>query len=105
MTPLFEQEGFIICFTAEEEEINMRHHFITECGWTAKQYRRIKNFLWFCAKVSAWKDGKELGSSYLGCCSYKTIEAFYTTYRNDYFADMVKESIDEAKRSIVPQGV
>jgi len=98
MRPLFEQEGFIICFEAEEEHVSMRRHLIKECGWTEKDYRTLRGCAWFCAKVSAWKDGKELGVDYLGCCCYKTVEEFYTTYKDEYFSDMVKNAIEEAKK-------
>lgn len=97
MIPLFEQDGFILCFEAEEEDISMRHHFIKECGWSEKEYRKIRGFSWFCAKVSAWKGGIEMGTAYLGCCCYKTAEEFYTTYKDDYFKDLVAEAIAEAR--------
>jgi len=98
MKPLFEKDGFIICFEAEPEEVSARRHFVKECGWTEAQYRKIKDFAWFSAKVPAWKDGEEKGAAYLGCCSYRTAEEFYTVYKDEYFADMVKEALDEAKR-------
>lgn len=99
MTPLFEKDGFIICFEALPEEINMRHHFIKECGLPEKNYRALirKPYAWFCAKVSAWRDGVEWGVSYLGCCCYDTEEQFYTKYRHDYFKDMVNDAIAEAR--------
>jgi hypothetical protein len=97
MIPLFERDGFIICFEAEPEDTSMRHHFIKECGWSEKDYRKITDLAWFRAKVSAWRDGKELGTAYLGCCCYKTSEEFYTKYKDDYFADMVAEALAEAK--------
>ena len=91
-------EGFGILFDAEEEYISMRQHFIKECGWTESQYRKIKDCAWFCAKVSAWKNGEELASTYLGCCCYKTVEEFYTKYHDDYFAQMVQDVVAEAKQ-------
>ena len=91
-------EGFGVLFDAEEEDIPMRQHFIKECGWSESRYRKIKDYAWFCAKVSAWKNGEELASTYLGCCCYETVEAFYTKYHDDYFAQMVQEVVTEAKR-------
>ena len=93
-------DGFGILFDAEEEYISMRQHFIKECGWTENQYRymRRRNRAWFCARVSAWKNGEELASTYLGCCCYETVEEFYTKYHDDYFAQMVQEVVAEAKR-------
>lgn len=88
---------YVFCFEAEDEDRSMRHHFIDECGWTEKQYRRIQNCAWFSAKVSVWKDGEELACDYLGACCYKTEKQFYTTYKGDYFADMVRECARETK--------
>lgn len=91
-------DGFGILFDAEEEHTSMRQHFIKECGWKESWYRKIKDRAWFCAKVSAWKNGKELASTYLGCCCYETVEEFYTKYHDDYFAQMMQEVVTEAKR-------
>lgn len=88
---------YVVCFAATPEEIGMRHHFVKECGWTAKQYRSIKDMDWFCAEVSLWKGGKELGTQYLGYCCYKTADEFWTRYAGDYFADMVCELALESK--------
>ena len=95
LIPLFEKDGFIICFEAQEEDISMRRHFIKECGWSESQYRQIKSYEWFCAEVSAWKDGEKLGNDYLGACCYKAAKDFYTT--EGYFPDMVGRAIEEAK--------
>ncbi len=99
MIPLFEQDGFIICFEALDEDRTERQHFVKECGWSEKDFRAYqrKQCAWFCAKVSAWKDGEEMGVDYLGACSYDTVEDFYTKYKDDYFKDMVNEALHEAK--------
>jgi hypothetical protein len=97
--PLFEKDGFIICFEAEPEDRPIKEYFRKDCGWTAKQCRGLEKLAWFNAKVSAWKDGEEKGAAYLGACAYKTEEEFYTVYKDDYFADMVEEAIDEAKKA------
>lgn len=87
---------YIITFSAEEETgTGPRQHFIKDCGWTEAQYRRIKDFPWFCAKVCVWEDAKCLNEQYLGYCSYQTEEEFYTTYKGDYFADMVCAAFEE----------
>jgi len=67
----------------------MLHHFMTECGWTEDQYAEVRDYEWFCAEVSLWKDGVLLGQEYLGACCYKAEKDFYTTYAKGYFADMV----------------
>lgn len=93
--PVLAIGDYIITFSAEEEEISPRQHFIKECGWTEAQYRKIKDFPFFCAKVSVWKDGVCLNDQYLGACSYESEEQFYTTYKGDYFVDMVVTAFDE----------
>jgi len=101
MIPLFERDGFIIAFEAEPEPASMREHFVTECGWSASEYRRIRHCAWFSAKVSAWKDGIEVSATYLGCCCYLTVDEFYTTYAGEYFAGMVQEVIDASRSGLV----
>lgn len=91
-------DGFGILFEAEPEYMPMRQHFIRECGWTESQYREIKDFAWFSARVSAWKNGEELASKYLGACCYESVEEFYTKYHDDYYVQMVEEVVVEAKR-------
>lgn len=97
MTPVLVIPGtdFVVCFEAEPEDISMRWHFVEECGWTDAQYRRTKNCAWFCANVSLYAEGELLGTEYLGCCCYKTEKEFYTTFKNDYFADMVRALVDQ----------
>lgn len=96
-TPVKVFGDYVVCFEAEPETLGMRHHFIKECGWTPGQYRRIQDFAWFSAKVTLWKDAKELATEYLGACCYKHEEEFFTTYESDYFADMVRECARETK--------
>ena len=91
-------DGFGILFEAEPEHVCMRQHFINECGWTESQYREIKDFAWFSARVSAWKNGEELASTHLGACCYESVEEFYTKYHDDYFAQMVRDVVAEAKQ-------
>ena len=98
-------EGFGILFEAQEEDVSMRRHFIKECGWTEAEYRKVKDCEWFCAKVSAHLDGEELGSAYLGCCAYETVEEFYTKYRDDYYKQMRDEAVKEAKQRLAERPV
>lgn len=57
-------------------------------------------YTWFIAQVTASKEGIELGCDYLGGCCYNSEEEFYTKYKNDYYADMVKTAISEAKAKL-----
>lgn len=97
MKPVKTFGDYVIGFEAKDEEISARHHFIEECGWTPEQFKSIRNYAWFCARVSLWKDGEELGAEYLGCCSYRAESAFYKRYEGDYFADMVRTLAYETK--------
>jgi hypothetical protein len=97
MKPVKVFGDYVVCFEAEEEMVSLRRHFIQECGWTEAQYRKIRDFAWFSAKVSLWRHGKELAVEYLGACCYKTEDEFWTAYEGDYFADMVRECAQETK--------
>lgn len=99
MTPfrVLDNLNLIICFEAQPEDISMHHHFIKECGWTEDQYAEIEDFAWFSAKISAWQNGKELGSAYLGACCYKTEEEFIEIDGSGYMPQMIEEAVEEAK--------
>jgi hypothetical protein len=95
-TPVKVFGEYVACFQSDPEvDISMRRHFINECGWTEAQFRKIKNFAWFMATISIWKDGKELATDYLGACCYKTSEEFYTVYEGDYWSDKVHNCAQE----------
>ena len=104
-TPIKVFGDYVVCFEAEPETLSMRHHFIKECRWTEAQYRKIKDFAWFSAKVTIWKDAKELAANYLGTCCYLTEEDFYTVYKGDYFADKVRECAREINDPALTQAV
>lgn len=98
-TPVKTFGDYFVTFEAMPEEIGAWTHFIKECDWTESQFREIKDLPFFCAKVCIFKDGDEMATEYLGCCSYHTEREFYTTYAGDYFSDMVHtcaESIGDA---------
>jgi len=100
MIPLFEKDGFLICFDALPGEESAYEYFVNFCGWTEEQFEDLTHHDFFTAKVSAWKGGKEFASDYLGACSYENVADFYTTYKDDYFNDMVETVIQEAVKSI-----
>ena len=96
MIPIRTHKGIIICFEAEEEDRSMRQHFIKECGWSEKEYNRLKGSAWFCAKVSAWKGGEELAAEYLGACCYEEESDFWQE-KGGYFDDMVQALLRDPK--------
>lgn len=94
-TPIINFGEYTVCFEAEEEEMTAREHFIGECGWTEAEFAAIEHFPFFSARVSIFKDGEDLASDYLGCCSYRTVEEFFKDYRGAYFADMVANCVEQ----------
>jgi hypothetical protein len=97
MTPIKTFGDYVVCFEAMPEDISARTHFIEECGWTPAQFRKIKDFPFFCAHVAIYKDAAMLADDYLGCCSYETESEFYQRYAADYFADMVHSCAEQIK--------
>ena len=98
--------GFHIFFEAETETVDKKKHFMNGCGWTHQQYKAIQKYPWFSARVMACdRAGRILGEAFLGCCCYETVEAFYTTYKDDYFADLVQEATGLATREQERSGV
>lgn len=59
-------------------------------------------YLWFCAKVSAWIDGVELASDYLGGCCYDSVAQFVED--SGYYEDMVETVITEADEFLAKHG-
>lgn len=92
-------DGFEIVFSAapetfppdwfESEEERAQFWKDLDSGHTA----------YFIAKVQAIKNGIILGEDYLGGCCYESEESFIN--ESDYYGDMVKNVIDQAKQNIV----
>lgn len=55
------------------------------------------SLLYFCAHVAVEWKGNEIGSAYLGCCCYETVDEFK---RCGYFYDMAREAIKEARKTL-----
>ena len=89
-------EGFDIYFEALQEEQDVYSYLVEDCGWTEKEAVEYTGEF-FCARVSAVKNGIELASDYLGACMYDNFEDFL---KDDYYADMRNTVIVEAKRVI-----
>ena len=62
-------------------------------------FEKLENYelVLFCAHVTAEKNNNIYGEDYLGMCVYESYEDFYIKYKDDYFADMVRQSLSEAK--------
>lgn len=93
-------DGFTIRFYACEEHIHPRDCFDDSCHDIADICDKIDRGLyqWFCAKVTASKNGIELADDYLGGCLYDSCQQFVE--HNDYYADMKDSVIKQAKEAI-----
>ena len=50
--------------------------------------------IWFCARVTAYKNGIKLDSEYLGGCLYESLQDFI---KDSYFEDMKVQVIKNSK--------
>ncbi len=95
--------GFDIAFYALPEDSSPEGMFSSGDDQADKDLiQKIYNgtYTWFIAKVTASKEGIELGTDYLGGCCYTSEQEFCTTYRNDYYMDMVNTAISKANTNI-----
>ena len=93
-----EFEGFKIYFEALDETQPLCEHIEDR----QEVQRQIDNLEveHFCAKVTAVFSGIELAEDYLGSCLYENEEDFYTKYKDDYYADMRRTVVDEARSNV-----
>ncbi len=95
------KEGFTIHCYAQQEDISPIGQFASGDDKADQEIiDKIASgdLTWFCAKVTASKEGIELATDYLGCCCYNSYQEFIN--HNDYYGDMVKTVITEAKSNI-----
>jgi hypothetical protein len=90
------RDGFDIVFSVAPETETPDGHFDDD-GETAAAIRDGE-FEWFIARVEAKKQGITLGTAYLGGCCYRSAGEFVTA--GDYYDDMVKEAISEARDTL-----
>lgn len=94
-----EHEGFTIRTTAEPEDITPNFEFETKEEQEAFDRKLETGELsWFHVKVEAIKYGIPLASDFLGGCCYASLQEFIDS--GDYYNDMVKTAIAEAKENI-----
>tara|TARA_R110000850_G_scaffold234325_1_gene359260 strand:- start:10 stop:354 length:345 start_codon:yes stop_codon:yes gene_type:complete len=99
------KDGFKAVLSFEEEHIDARNHWITECGFTKEQYKEIANYYWFCAKITVYKGSVACGDNYLGGCCYKSLKEVLASGKIDfmlsgYMPQMIDEAIIEAKENL-----
>jgi hypothetical protein len=99
-----EREGFTIRFYACEEYDSPRGQLMNEDGSDDEETIReieLGIMAWFCAKVTASKEGVELASDYLGCCVYQSAMDFVDEPGAEfYYTDMVNNVLCKAKETI-----
>lgn len=93
-------DGFDITLSALVEYMSPSDAFDDTPEQLAEMMNKIDRgvWFWFCAKVTASKEGIEIGSDYLGCCLYDSLEHF--AENDGYYQDMVDCAITEAKETI-----
>ena len=97
--------------STEKDGFELKLYFLEECiplldtfdyDDKAQEQELIDNvesgeWLYFCAKVTACKEGVELASDYLGACVYEGETDFKAS---GYYEDMCNIAISEAKEVI-----
>lgn len=89
-------EGFTIRGYACEEDLNPADHFEDE---EVIEGIRSGRYDWFCAKVTASKNGIKLADDYLGGCCYESVREFFNEV-DGYYHDMRAVVVEAAKAAI-----
>ena len=91
------RDGFEVVLSVAPETDDPRDHFDDD-GETAQAIADGR-FDWFVARVEAQRDGITLGTDYLGACCYESPQQFVAESEG-YYADMVKQAIDDARATL-----
>lgn len=93
-----ERDGFKITLIFEPEDHEPDWCF--QPGEKTDVLRKIDSgeLLWFCAKVTASREGITLGVDYLGDCCYLSVEEFMQP--DGYYPDMVNRALEEARATL-----
>lgn len=89
------RHGFEIVVSVAPENDDPRGHF--DDAETAQAIADGR-YDWFMARVEARAAGVTLGTAYLGANCYERASDFVRA-PSDYYADMIDEAIDEARRT------
>lgn len=92
-------QGFHIVFSVGYEDTHPRDSFDDSCHDIDDICRKIDNgtYVWFVARVEAFRHGVLLASDYLGCCLYDSYGDFL---QDGYYEDMVSNVVAEAKQTL-----
>lgn len=90
-------QGFHIVFSVRPEDMHPRDSFETED--IEDICRKIDSgaYVWFIARVEAYRHGVLLATDYLGGCLYDNYQDFLS---DGYYEDMVSNVIAEATQTI-----
>jgi len=97
MAYTFKTKRFTVALTLETEDTDPRDSFDASIADDVIEGIDSGRYLWFCAKVAVYCDGREVGADYLGNCCYESADDFR---RDAYFCDMVREACREARRTL-----
>jgi len=92
-------QGFHIVFSVSWEDMHPRDSFDDSCHDIEDICRKIDDgtYVWFMARVEAFRHGILLASDYLGGCLYES----YCKFIDDaYYEDMVDNVIRESKQTL-----
>jgi hypothetical protein len=92
-------QGFHIVFSVRPEDIHPRASFDDSCHDIEDICNKIDNgtYVWFIARVEAYRHGVLLATDYLGGCLYENYQDFLS---DGYYEDMVSNVIAEATQTI-----
>lgn len=96
-------EGFTIDVYRETEYDSPADYLAGEERDDADTLRAIERGAldWFAVRVTASKNGIELGSDYLGACIFDSIQDFIGyAHVGEYYADMRAAAVAEARAAI-----
>jgi hypothetical protein len=91
--------GFHIMCSVTHEDIHPRDCFDDSIDDINEICRKIDNgtYVWFVARVEAFKGGILLGTSYVGGNLYENVKDFI---KDGMYEDMMHEAINEAKKNL-----
>ena len=94
-----DKQGFHIVFSVRPEDMHPRDSFDDSCHDIEDICRKIDSgaYVWFIARVEAYRHGVLLATDYLGGCLYDNYQDFLS---DDYYEDMVSNVIAEANQTI-----
>ena len=92
-------QGFHIVCSVGHEDTHPRDSFDDSCHDIDDICRKIDSgeYVWFMARVEAYKEGILLGTDYLGGCLYNSYKEFT---EDAYYEDMVNTAIADAKANL-----